>query len=65
MLVGYLHKVDCGMKGRHESSSLSEDSTVNRSIRRMADEEEDGANMNRNRKHYSSVLFLICTGGDL
>lgn len=53
MSVGYLHKVDCGMKGRHVSSrpSLSEDSIVNRSVRRMVDEGEDGANMNRNRKY--------------
>lgn len=62
MSVGYLHKVDCGMKGRYVSSSLSEGSKVNRSVRRMVDEEEDGANMNRNRRYYFSVLFLICTG---
>lgn len=55
---------DCGMKDRsiYVSSSLSEDSIVNRSVRRMVDEGEDGANMNRNRKYYFSVLFLICTG---
>lgn len=62
MSVGYLHKVDCGMKGRYVSSSLSEDSIVNRSVRRMVYEGEGGANVNRNRKYYFSVLFLICTG---
>lgn len=58
MSVGYLHKVDCGMKGRYVSSSLSGDSKVNRSVRRMVDEGEDGANMNRNRKYYFRVLFI-------
>lgn len=49
------------MKGRYESSTLSEDSKVNRSVRRMVDEGEYGANTNRNRNYYFSVLFLICT----